>query len=146
AAVSRRTTFCQTILVNSTRPLKHRAVVIGRHVNSVAELEAARLNTCDCLFGGHPQLSRWPSRLSYDRRFLARSRVPTHNSKEPAWLKNIVDHPCESRLVRNTVERVCEEHVVNRLRHDLLDVVCVSLDKSAIWRATAFGYPHLGCF
>ena len=47
----------------STRTLKHRAVVIRRNVNPVAELEAARLNTCDRLFGGHPQLSRWPSRL-----------------------------------------------------------------------------------
>src|SRR5439155_21270943 len=72
---------CRATEACSTRPLKHGAVVIGGHLNAVAELEAARLDGRDGLFGGHPQLSCWPSRLSQDGRFLARSRVPTHDGE-----------------------------------------------------------------
>jgi hypothetical protein len=44
-----------------------------------------------------------------------------------------MDFPCKSGLVRNTVEGISEEHVVNRLLHDLRDVVCISLGERAIW-------------
>ena len=37
-------------------------------------------------------------------------------------------------------------YVVNRLRHDLSDVVGVSLDKRAVGRTAAFRNPHLRCF
>lgn len=48
----------------STGPLKQSAIVVGRDLNLVAEFEAARLDTNDGLFWRHPQMRRWPSRLS----------------------------------------------------------------------------------
>ena len=55
---------CPIVEACSIGPLKHSAVVVGRNLNSVAESESARLHANDGLFWGHPQLRRWPSRLS----------------------------------------------------------------------------------
>jgi len=45
-------------------PSAAKSKVVGRDLNSVAEFEAARLDTNDGLFRRHPPLRRWPSRLS----------------------------------------------------------------------------------
>ena len=55
---------CPTRGACSTGPLKQSAIVVGRDLNLVAEFEAARLDTNDGLFWRHPQMRRWPSRLS----------------------------------------------------------------------------------
>jgi hypothetical protein len=122
---------------------KHDAVVVGRDLDKVVELQATRLNAGDGLIGRHPQFRRWPSRHSQDPRLFARSRVPTHNGEQAAGLENVMDSPCKARLVWNTVESICEKDVINCLPHDLCDVVAVSLDKPAVRRTAAFGNPHL---
>jgi hypothetical protein len=52
----------------------------------------------------------------------------------------------EARLVWNAVKGISEEHVVNRVPHNLCDVVRVGLDKPAVGRTAAFGNTHLRRF
>ena len=129
----------------SKRSFKNSAVVIRRDLNTITKLKAAWLNGSDGLFRRHAQFRRRATRLAEDRRGLARSRVPTHDSKQTAGLQNIVDGSRKTRLVWNAMERIGEEHVVNRRSHDLGEVVGIGLDKRAIGCAATFGNPHLRC-
>ena len=69
--------------------LEYRPVVMGRHVNLVAEREATQFDRRDGLFGREPQFRRWASRLTKHFRFFSRFCVPIHNGEQAVGLRTV---------------------------------------------------------
>ena len=125
------------------RPFKHGAVMIGRNLDLIVQFEAAGHDAGDGLIRRHPQFRGRTSRLPKYSRLFARLGVPTDDGEQTSGFEDFMNGTGKPRLVRNAVECIGEENMINRLPHDLWDVVGVSLDKRAVGGAASFGKSYL---
>jgi hypothetical protein len=74
------------------------------------------------------------ARLAENDPFLAPSAMPVDDPQYPFGSQDRRDGAGQAELVGNTVEGICEEQIIDRFRHDRLDVHRLRHDELAIAR------------
>jgi hypothetical protein len=106
--------------------------VVGRQFNDSAQYETGSFNKHRDIAGFDPHLRLGSARLFEDHCFRARTTMPVDDPELPFRFEDCRDGARQSRLIRNTVEGVGEENVIDRLWHDCIQSHRVGHDKMAI--------------
>ena len=105
---------------------------------------ASRLDDCRHVIGLHPHFGFWSARLPENHRFLSRTAMPIDDPELPLRFEPCCDGARQAELIRDAVEGVGKEHIIDRLRHDRIEHHGVGHDELAVGHARrSNAYPRL---
>jgi hypothetical protein len=109
--------------------------VVREQFNGSVQQETGGFNDHCHIAGFYPHLGPWSARLPEDHRLLTRTTMPINDPELPSGFEDCRDGSPQAQLIQDAVEGVCEENVIDRLRHDRSESHGVRQDKMAVGRS-----------